>query len=270
MTDSVNFLNPAGNAILVGCFGLSVVRALRRSESIEACFVGLGIGMAGLVFAPAFFASLQKLSELLSQDIQKLGDAQGIKALVWESIRRASAEPDGSGNVTSGPNIPAVMEQVFRLGVWGVLSSIGDFLFLIAQAFVEVRRDVLMYLVQFLFPLLWGAYPALPKLGHTLLAYVIEMSLWGPCLYLIQIALGAVAPKYVNRSGSLGVPLVAMEIVAALMILSVPKTVHGLLSGALHPGGESEVLGAVIVGSRSSVRAFKNAQAMKKAGEVAT
>ena len=122
----------------------------------------------------------------LTQDIQRLGDAQSLKKLVWESIQSASNEPGPDGKKVL-INAPAVIEQLFRSGVWGIASMIADFFFLIAQSFVEVRRDILLGLIEFLVPLMWGLYPIRPEIGNSILPYLIEMGLWGPCLYLIQI-----------------------------------------------------------------------------------
>ena len=58
------------------------------------------------------------------------------------------------------------------------------------------------------------------------------------------------APHYLYRPNSLGIPIVALEIVATILTLEVPKMVHQLLGGAFQPGGESTALGMIFLGSR--------------------
>lgn len=246
----LNSLSQAGMALLLGSFGLRVILALRKGESVEACFVALAIGLLGITFFSSFIKLICQLSDSLSHDIERLGDTQSLKKLVWESIQASAGEADSNGRKV-GFNIPSLVEQLFRTGVWGIATTIADFFFLIAQSFVEVRRDILLSLVQFLMPLIWGVYPIRPEIGHTILAYVIEIGLWGPCLYLIQIIIAHVAPQYLYRPGSLGIPIVALEIVATILTLEVPKVVHQLLGGVLHPNGESTAIGLILLGSRS-------------------
>jgi hypothetical protein len=246
----LNYLIPAGNALLTLSTGFSVLRAIRQRGSVEQALIGLAVGMLGMSFYPIAIQSLQQLSQLLESDIQKLGNPQTLKDLVFQSIQSAADEAGPNGEKYKF-NIPAVVEQVFRTGVWGIASTIGDFFFLLAGYFIEVRRDVLIALVQFLFPLVWGLYPAIPTLGNSIIAYLLEMALWGPCLILIQIILGYLAPQYLQRSQSLGVPLVALEIVATLLMLEIPGAVHRLLQGTLHPAGESVALGMIFVGARA-------------------
>ncbi|MBI2712582.1 MAG: hypothetical protein HYX41_07005 [Bdellovibrio sp.] len=262
---NLSYLNAVGVSLLLFSFGFRIVLALRKQEKLEPCFVGLAIGLLGITFFSTFIDILSRLSDALTQEIQRLGDAQALKKLVLQSIEAAANEPDANGNKVL-LNIPAVIEQLFRFGVWGTASSIADFFFLIAQTFVEVRRDVLLGLVRFLMPLIWGLYPLRPEFGHSICSYLLEMALWGPCLYLIQILISHIAPGYVYRPGSLGIPIVALEIVATILILDVPKMVHQLLGGVLHPQGESTALGLIFLGSRTATKAGVSAAALKSKG----
>ncbi len=250
----LDYLDASGKAILLGAFGFNVILALRKGERLESSFVALVIGLLGITFFRSLIQILCQLSNALTHDIQKLGDTQALKNLVLKSIEASMSEPDAHGNKPL-VNLPALTEQLFRTGVWGITSAIADFFFLIAQAFVEVRRDILLGLLQFLMPLIWGLYPLKPELGLSSLAYVIEMALWGPCLYLVQVLVAQVAPGYLYRPGSLGIPIVALEIVATILTLEVPKMVHQLLGGVLHPSGESTAIGMLFLGSRAISKA---------------
>ena len=245
-----SFLVSAGQALLLMCTGYAVIKALRGEGKLDSAFFGMVIGMIGLQYFDRWIDELFRLSAILEVDIKRLGNSEAIRDLVWNSIKRAAAEPGANGE-RYAINIPSVIEQLFRVGVWGVVSSIGDLCYLLADVFIEVRRDVLLTVVKFLFPIICGLYPARPSLGNSIVTYLFEMALWGPCLYLIDISLGYVAPKYLNRPGSLGIPLVGMEFIAVYLILSIPRTVHQLMGGALHAEGEGAFLGMAFLGGKA-------------------
>lgn len=237
------YLIPTGNIILLGASGIGIVRAIRTHSGLEKALVGCAIGLLGITFCLPALEGLDKLSLVLQSDIERLGNPKAFRDLVFQSIEAGDFEPSLSG--TSSPTITSLTEQLFRSGVFGVASAIGDFIFILSQFFIEVGRDILLALLRFIFPVIWGLYPLFPNLGHSMVSYAIEMSLWGPTLYLIQVLVGHIAPQYLNRSGSLGVPIVAIEIVAALLMLMIPGTVHRLIRGTLHTGGESTALGFI-------------------------
>jgi hypothetical protein len=245
-----HYFVPIGQALLPLSFATSLVFALRDERDLEPCFISFAFGLLGLSFYTSAFDSACALGALLETDIRRLGNPDSLKNMVWESIQKAAGEADNSGHVPSVANIPAIMEQVFRTGVWGVASTVSDFFFLLAEAFVEIRRDVFLSLSKLAFPFLWGLFPLFPRLGLSLVALVIEMQFWGPCLVLIQLLISDLAPKYLYRPGSLGVPIVALEIVATLLILNVPRIVHTVARGGLTVGGESEALGLIFLGGR--------------------
>lgn len=254
-------LVPAGKALLLLSTGFGVIQALRGAARLEQVFFGLAIGILGLEFYTAYFKALLGLSGGLEMEIKSLGKSEYLKEVVWQSIQSAGLESDS----TIG-KLGALAEQVFRTGVWGVMSSIGDLLYLLAETVLEVKRDVLLHLVQFLFPLIWSVYPFRPSYGHSLLILGLEMSLWGPCLALVKVILGYTVPTYLTQKHSLGVPLVAVEIIAALMILDIPGMVRRLFSGSLQLGGERSLIGFAMSGPKALRaaqrlgRGFKGAQ----------
>ncbi len=261
----LDYLDASGKAILLGAFGFNLVLALRKGERLESSFVALAIGFLGITFFRSWLEVLFRLSDLLTYEVQKLGDTQALKNLVLKSIEASASEPDSNGSKFL-LNIPALTEQIFRIGVWGIATTIADFFFLIAQAFVEVRRDILLGLLQFLVPLIWGLFPLRPEIGISIFNYTMEMALWGPCLYLIQVVIAHVAPGYLYRPGSLGIPIVALEIVATILTLEVPRMVHQLLSGVLQPGGESTAIGMIFLGMRTATKSKVKGTAERKGG----
>jgi hypothetical protein len=237
-----HFLLSVGGLILPAAAGWSIIQALGNKDSLRQSITLFFVGALALTFYDAGFELLKQLGDILEKDIQKLGNPNILKNLVWKSISTAAGEPDAAGDIPSIANLPAIGEQVFRTGVWGIASTMGDFFFLLSELFIEVRRDVLLTLIHIFFPIFCGFLPLFPSLLKSATLQVVEMALWGPCLLMIQLITSDLAPIFLQRSGSLGMPIIALEIVSVLLVLSIPTTVNKLLQGALVVGGEATLL----------------------------
>jgi hypothetical protein len=223
---------PWGRALLIGSFSLALVQAIRHEEELSDAFEGLAIGLVALVFYRDGGALLGSLSKELQSYLHRVGDGVDLKQYLLGLIQQSAATPVGGKPVTGGVNLPALTEQVWRMGVWGVLTTIVDWLFLLAQVLLEAAHAVLWKLLLLLYPLSCGVYPLSPRMLGNLSLYAVELSLWLPILLLIQIATSEVARGSIGSSGGLGLQVVAIELMATLLILSVPAVTHRFLSGA--------------------------------------
>lgn len=230
--------------LLYGGFGFTVFRTIQGKSDLELPFERLVIGYLALVYYPQAADFLLSTSEKLTDTIGKLGDRTDLKQFILESIKTAANQP-----VSYGPsqgravdtNIPALISQAFRTGIWGILTAIVDAVFLIAFFLLDSARDVLWAILMFLFPLSCGLYPISPKLFGNLSLYAVELALWTPMLAMVEVMTSMVARKHVANNSSLGLSLIAVEIVAIGLILSIPKITHQFLSGAFAGDFESQV-----------------------------
>jgi len=251
-------LIPSGKILLLGSFGGRLVLSMRKKEPLDEAFLAFAAGLFALAFYPEAMQGLSSLGEQLAQWISHLGNPDGLKQLIVESLRSAAQAPAADGSATR-LNLAALAEQALRTGVWGVVSAIADFIFLLAGFLLEVSRTVLWQITLFLFPLGCGLLPLLPGVFQGMLRTAVEITLWGPVLALIQVSTAAAARKYMLQAGSWGLYTVAVEILAVILILNVPKITHELLHGGLKAPGMSEYLGVVTVARMAVTRALRPA-----------
>jgi hypothetical protein len=233
-------LVPVGKLLLLAGFGLTLVRAMRGGIDLQECFERLAIGFLTLSFFEPVVRSLDGLSQELSALIRRLGDAEDLRRLVLEAFKRASEE----GAVSSGsslPNLPALFEQAWRTGIWGIMSQLVDWFFLIAAFLLECAHSVLWQLLLFLTPLAAGAYPFFPRVLTNLALYALELALWFPILALVEITTALVARNEMQRVGSWGLYVVACELIAILLTLMIPSVTHRFLHGAFSGDLDSSV-----------------------------
>lgn len=228
LASTPDFLLPWGRILLIGAFGAALVLAVRESSSLEGPFVGLVIGVLGLTLYKPYSTWLSDASQQLVREVALVSDRDDLKSFILNAMERASKAPDAAG----GLSIPGFVEQAWRLGVWGVLSVVVQFVFLLSSLILECAQAVLWKLILILFPLACGLFPIAPGILKNLSLYSIELSLWLPILALVEVATSSVARMYVIKEGSLGLFLVATELVAILLILSVPAITHRFLGGA--------------------------------------
>lgn len=227
----MKLLLPAGKIILLGCSGYSVFQAVRGASEPVAVVETLVVAFVGLTFYAELLNGLQAVSESLVGYLSKAGDAGSLKDFILSALANAADATTSSGDKTSF-NIPAVVEQVFRLGVWGVMTSIVECVFLLADFIIQASQAVLWNLMTFLAPIACALLPLTSRIATGLATYAVELSLWKPLLILIQIFTSSAARKMAAVDGGWGLSVVAVELVAILLILSVPAIAHRFLSGA--------------------------------------
>jgi hypothetical protein len=62
--------------------------------------------------------------------------------------------------------------------------------------------------------------------------YAVELALWFPMLSAVEVTTAIVAKREMTRSGSWGLYIVAVELLAILLILMIPALTHRFMSGA--------------------------------------
>jgi hypothetical protein len=225
-------LVPAGKALLLGAFGVQLVQVTRGSASLSGAFEKFAIGFLALVFFQSIARGLDGFSVALTESIQRVANSNELTAVVLEAFTRAAQEKDASGEAPWPVNVPALVEQAWRTGVWGVMNAIIEGLFLIVSFILESAREVLWHLLLVLFPIAAGLYPVFPRMAANLGLYAIELSLWQPTLALVEGVTAQVARQHLTESGSLGLTLIGVEVVACLLILSIPAVTRRFMSGA--------------------------------------
>lgn len=239
MTPAINptALVPVGKVLLLGGFGYCLVRAMHGRIGLEDAFGRFIIGFLSIAIFTDVASSMDGISHQFSDMIRRLGDQDDLKKLILEAFKSASQE----GNPNGGFNIPAILEQAWRTGVWGIMSQIVDWVFLTASFLLECGHEVLWQLLLFLAPLAAGVFPIFPRILSNVALYAVELSLWFPFLALIEIVTGLVARQQMTKAGSWGLYVVAIEILAILLTLMIPSFTHRFLNGAFSGDLDSTV-----------------------------
>jgi len=224
--------HPWGRTLLVGSFCLALMNTIREEEDLSAPFESLIIGVLALTFYPQCAAILKSLSTEIQSYLAQASSSVDLNEFVLDLLKRSAAAPSDGKPVSGGVNLPALAEQVWKVGVWGVLTSIVQWVFLLAQFLLESGYAVLWKILVLLFPLACGVYPVLPRMLGNLAVYAVELSLWMPILMLIKLATSEVARTSVGAAGGVGLQVVAVEVMAVLLMLSVPTVTHKFMSGA--------------------------------------
>jgi hypothetical protein len=162
--------------------------------------------------------------------VKHLGDPEALSQILLDAYSSATTAPGG----TAGFNLGETINQVWRSGVWAVAKSVSEFFFLASEFMLIQAQKIFWNVLSFLFPLFIGFYPVAPWLLISAALFAIELSLWIPVLYLIKVASFPVARDAHALLGSVGIPIVATEIVSIGLYLSVPMFTHRLITGALH------------------------------------
>lgn len=220
-----------GKILLLGAFSFSMIQAMRGEKGLSECFERLCISMIFFVFYISWSETLEKMSIQMTNQLGNFQQQDSLKKLIFDSLKQASHTPTLSGETSF--NIPAIIEQVWRTGVWGIMSSIVEFVFLLTDLLIECARVTLWKLVLLLFPLACGVYPVMPRIMINFILYLFELALWAPILSIIRTTTAFVAKDYLNKDGSLGLYVIGIELIAIILLLSVPAITHKLLSGAI-------------------------------------
>ncbi len=248
-----DLLNGWGRILLLGAFGAALIQAMRGEKDLTECFERLALAVVFLTFYLSWADGLNGISVALSKQIRSFSEQDQLKALILNKLSEASQTPYANGD--TGFNIPSFVEQVWRTGVWGVMNSIVEFIFLLVDLLIECAREALWKLSLVLFPLACGVYPVLPRIMTNLTLYLVELSLWSPILCIVRATTGAVAIGYLGKTDSVGLYIIGVEIVAIVLILAVPAVTHRLMSGAL--AGDFNTQASVIGIGRKVLTAAK-------------
>lgn len=222
---------PVGRTLLLAAFGVTLIHAMRGKNDLALPFERLVIGILALIYFEEAAFQLGIVSDQLAGVIANLGDREDLRKFLLDAFKNAAAST-ATSNGQQGISIPGALEQVWRTGIWGVMTSMVEGVFLIVSFVLECGQEVLWKLLLILFPVAAGAFPIFPRMLTNLALYAVELSLWNPILCLIEVVTGSVAKGHVTDQGSWGLYIVGVEVIAILLILLIPTVTHRFLSGA--------------------------------------
>lgn len=223
---------PAGKVLLLAGIGYQFLLIARGTGSFSGAIERVVGGLVILLFFEAGADRLLELSELVRSAIARQAGSEDIKALVLESFKTAS-KANSNGSLLTSINIPSIVEQAWRTGVWGAMSTFVDGLFLIAAFVLESAFEVIWTLVLVLFPLAAGVFPLLPTIARNMATYAVELALWRPMLELVESVAAQVARVHMQTQGEWGLSILATEVVSCILILSIPFIAHRFVSASL-------------------------------------
>ena len=245
-------LNQTAMPLLLGSFGLSLGVAFKEKEELEIPFFRLVVGFFMILFFEELTLTLLKLSHELADFCRSFGPKESLKQFVLGSLTQAGGfaapqSPTSSSVRNLGQRTVDLSLQIFRTGVWGVASSMVEYLFLIASLILECAREVILNLIHIAFPFAAAFYPVFPGVLRNLGIFLIEVLLWFPLLVLIDAITSQVARQYTLKQESLGLYTLASEIVAIALILLTPSLAHKLVNGFLSSdlGASSVVISTI-------------------------
>ncbi len=226
-----SLLVPAGKALLFGAMGFAFIQWTNLTLSTEQLVVRTVLATLAITFFASALTSLNDLSELLTRALSRVFKSDSTGQLIGTVLGRA-LHPRGNEK-TGDLNIPAGIEQIWRLGVWGTLTQIVEAVFLLSSAILKCAHQVIWNCLVFLFPVFIGLSPVFrsPLISATL--YSIELSLWQPLLTIIDGVGAKVAEKHLLDGSELGLSLAAIEVISVLLILGIPAFAHRLVSSQL-------------------------------------
>jgi len=227
-----DILSRPAQFLLLATFGVALILAIRRGEGIAVAFERYAVGFFAVLFYPEALRILFQLGGELDQFFAGLGDREGLKTYVARALMQ-SATHFGSDLAAAPANMLQYLSQIFRTGVWGVLSSITELVFLLARFLLEVSRDALWQILFVLFPMGASLYPVFPRILGGMALLAVELCLWIPVLTIVNVTTSLLAREYATNANDVGFYVLACELVAILLTLSIPAFVHKMLSGAL-------------------------------------
>jgi hypothetical protein len=227
-----DILSRPAQFLLLGAFGVALILAIRRGEGIATAFERYAVGFFAVLFYPEALKILFQLGGELDQFLSGLGDREGLNMYVARALMQ-SATHFGSDVAAAPLNMLQYLTQILRTGVWGVLSSITELVFLLARFLLEVSRDALWQILFVLFPMGASLYPVFPKILGGMALLAVELCLWIPVLTIVNVTTSLLAREYATNADDVGFYVLACELVAIILTLSIPAFVHKMLSGAL-------------------------------------
>lgn len=227
-----DILSRPAQFLLLATFGVALILSIRRGEGVSTAFERYAIGFFSILFYAEGLKFLFQLGGQLDQFFLALGDREGLRQYVARALAQ-SASHFGSDAVSAPANMLQYLSQIFRTGVWGVLSSVTELIFLLARFLLEVSRDALWQIVFILFPMGASVYPVFPKVLGGMVLLAVELCLWIPVLTIVNVTTSLLAREYATNPNDAGFYVLACEVIAIILTLSIPAFVHKMLSGSL-------------------------------------
>jgi hypothetical protein len=227
-----DILSLPSQVLLLAAFGISLLLAIRRGDGLGASFESYAVGYLVILFYASGLRGLFSLGKELDLFLAQLGNQDGLREFVAKSL--ADSTPHfGNGIAGGAKEIANYIGQIFRTGVWGVVTSLTELIFLLARFLLEVSRDVLWQILFILFPLGAAFFPLFPRVLANMCILALELVLWMPLLTIVNAATSLLARQYSRLSSDIGFYVIACELVAIIMTFSIPEFVHRLVSGSV-------------------------------------
>lgn len=227
----------SGKSLLLAAGSIGLGLAFYRKNDIERPFIRFAAATLLFFLFPNLLTTLFDLSDDLTKFFEQLGNRDGLKELIADALKRAATTPsaDGSG---SKFNLPGAIEQIWRTGVWGVVSVLAECFFLLSSLLLEISREISYQMIWILYPLLIGIGPVLPNVTGQFLLHTLCVALWWPIFMLITVVTSVIARHYMAHTNSWGLAILALEVIGCLMTCAVPVITHRLVSGAISQTGQ--------------------------------
>jgi hypothetical protein len=230
---TAGLLNGAAYSLLLGCFGTAVLLSMRRGSGLVSAFEMLAFGYFSILFHGPALALLQDLGKSLEVFLLAHGSVSDLDKFVGASLADAASKDKSGSAMGYVNNVLTYTAQIVRTGVWGVLASSAELLFLLARFLLEVGRDALWQILVVLFPLSAAFLPVASKLFVGMALFAVELCLWLPMLAIINIACSEVARRYMQIPADIGFYVLAVEIIAVTLTFAVPVMAHKFVTGSL-------------------------------------
>lgn len=243
-------------SILLGTFGVSLILAIRQGENVHIPFERLALAFLTIHFYLPILSGLHALGDELQILASQLGSKETLDQFVANALYRSATGVDTSNPLGHAANLLNYATQLFRTGIWAVLSSLTELIFALAAIALEVGRDALWDVLLIFFPLGAAFLPLSLRIPINLALMAVELVLWLPVLEVVNIATSRVARRYATNTGDLGFYVLAIEIIAITLTGMIPIITHQIISGTLN---------ATITNPIKPYTSFGKAFLMKKA-----
>ena len=230
---TAGILNNASFSLLLGSFGVALLLSMRRGSGLAISFERLALGYLVILFHGPALELLSLLGKDLEAFLLTKGSTEDLDKFVAGTLFDAASRNQSGTTLGRMANLLTYTAQIVRTGVWGVLASGTELLFLMARFILEVGRDALWQIMVVLLPLSAAVLPLSPKVLVGMAVFAIELCLWLPMLAVINIACSEVARRYMQIPADIGFYVLALEIVAIALTCAVPVMAHKLITGSL-------------------------------------
>ena len=221
-------LVPVWRILLLGSAAFSIFRVIQDETDFDQAIIGMVFAMIGIYFFLNGFRLLDMVSELLVSFMEAHIDRHSLNEKLLQAIKATQANRGGTL-----PSQGQFFSDVWKAGVWGVISSIVDFIFMGADVLLETSAKVFFNLIVVLFPIACGLFPIFPRFLFNLLLYSFEVILWRPILVVVHEMISVVAREYVISGDDFGIRILMIEVIAIVLIFSIPTMTNKIISSAM-------------------------------------